>query len=379
MTLAPDTHQRVALIYRNNIRERFANILSLLKNMEALSQLAYHPVLMVPQRGWKRQQAYEYLREACHYYQAQVEPAAVSLVPSSLKFYGRSFGLLAALLSRRRNYPLVWSHDIFGAYMATLLGCTTVWEHHTGLTPKSQRLLKAMLPRPNFKGVISISHQHRAFLEQQGIPSEKIHVAHSGIEEALLRPPPSPPAPSAPYTIVYAGSFYAGRGIETIIAAAQALPDCRFICIGGTAEQIEEYQTRYPDCQNVQLLANMQRDRLFTYLRSAHLLLAPYTKESQSGSGENIANFQSPLKLMEYMAFGKPIVTSRVGAIPEIITDEHNGLLVGADCPEAYVAAIQRIQNDPTLATQLGHNARQAAAHYTWNKRVAGIIHFSLN
>ena len=73
---------QVAFIYKNNIRERFANILSLLKNIEALMQLNYHPILMVPKRGWNRKQAHDYLKEASQYYQAQVDPGIVSLVPS---------------------------------------------------------------------------------------------------------------------------------------------------------------------------------------------------------------------------------------------------------------------------------------------------------
>ncbi len=83
----------------------------------------------------------------------------------------------------------------------------------------------------------------------------------------------------------------------------------------------------------------------------------------------------SPIKLFEYMAAGKPIVATRVGQIPEIITDERSGLIVPPEDPEAMAAALERLHGDPDLRTRLGAEAqREAREHHSWDARLATIL-----
>jgi len=67
----------------------------------------------------------------------------------------------------------------------------------------------------------------------------------------------------------------------------------------------------------------------------------------------------SPLSIMEYMAAGKPIVSTRVGGIPELVEDGREALLVDARDPEAFAAAVTRILRDPAEAKRLGDAARE--------------------
>ena len=73
-------------------------------------------------------------------------------------------------------------------------------------------------------------------------------------------------------------------------------------------------------------------------------------------------------KLYEYLAAGKPIVSSPGGANAEVITHEQNGLLVPL-APRAFADAVLRIQNDPAFARMLSENAKSSAGHYTWTHR----------
>jgi glycosyltransferase involved in cell wall biosynthesis len=67
----------------------------------------------------------------------------------------------------------------------------------------------------------------------------------------------------------------------------------------------------------------------------------------------------SPLSIMEYMAAGKPIVSTRVGGIPELVEDGREALLVEPRDPEAFAAAVTRLLRDPAEAKRLGDAARE--------------------
>ena len=77
------------------------------------------------------------------------------------------------------------------------------------------------------------------------------------------------------------------------------------------------------------------------------------------------------------MAAGKAIVASHLGAIPEIIKHEENGLLVAAGDVSELVAAISRLLTEPRLATRLAANAQNEAPRYAWDARVARILEFA--
>jgi glycosyltransferase involved in cell wall biosynthesis len=67
----------------------------------------------------------------------------------------------------------------------------------------------------------------------------------------------------------------------------------------------------------------------------------------------------SPLSVMEYMAAGLPVVSTRVGGVPELVEDGREGLLVPPRDPAALADAIGRLLRDPAEAERLGANGRE--------------------
>jgi glycosyltransferase involved in cell wall biosynthesis len=65
-----------------------------------------------------------------------------------------------------------------------------------------------------------------------------------------------------------------------------------------------------------------------------------------------------PVALMEAMALGVPCVSTVIAAIPELIEDGRNGLLVPASNPEALRIALRKLANDPEYRIELGQRAR---------------------
>ena len=73
---------------------------------------------------------------------------------------------------------------------------------------------------------------------------------------------------------------------------------------------------------------------------------------------------KSGLKAIQYMAFGLPCVATDVGTTPMIIRDGENGLLVRTQ--SEWVAALERLIDDPALRRRLGEQARHdAVAKYS--------------
>jgi len=72
-----------------------------------------------------------------------------------------------------------------------------------------------------------------------------------------------------------------------------------------------------------------------------------------------------PLSMLEAMAMKKVIVGSRTGAIPEILRDNENGLLVDPGSSEEISKAIMRLAEDPKLRERLAENAARTAGEMT--------------
>jgi glycosyltransferase involved in cell wall biosynthesis len=68
-----------------------------------------------------------------------------------------------------------------------------------------------------------------------------------------------------------------------------------------------------------------------------------------------------PKAVLESMAAGVPLVTTRVGQAPELVVDGENGLLADVDDGEALAAAVQRVFEDTELRTRLGTAGRPIA------------------
>jgi glycosyltransferase involved in cell wall biosynthesis len=86
------------------------------------------------------------------------------------------------------------------------------------------------------------------------------------------------------------------------------------------------------------------------YLSAAHVVAVPQRESSETRG-------QVPAKIFDAMALGRPIVSTRVSMIPEIL--EGCGVLVPPDDPPALAAAIARLLDHPGEAEALGARARE--------------------
>jgi glycosyltransferase involved in cell wall biosynthesis len=74
------------------------------------------------------------------------------------------------------------------------------------------------------------------------------------------------------------------------------------------------------------------------------------------------------------MAVGLPVVATRVGGLPELVSDDA-GVLVDADDAEALAEAIVRLARDPSLRTRMGAAGRERIAREFTLERQADGVH----
>ncbi len=102
-------------------------------------------------------------------------------------------------------------------------------------------------------------------------------------------------------------------------------------------------------------------EEVAAYFQAADLVLQPYRSATQSGIAQ-IA-----------FAFGKPVLATAVGGLPEQIEDGVTGLLVPPDDLPALAAAIDRYFGETGLAARLSVGIAAAAARFSWRGLAGGL------
>ena len=100
----------------------------------------------------------------------------------------------------------------------------------------------------------------------------------------------------------------------------------------------------------------------------------PYQQEVRIGNGLDTSQWMSPMKMFEYMLAGRPIISSNLRVLREVLHDEVNALLVGADDVGAWESALKQLDS-PELRYKLARNAYdEASTNYTWDIRVQRVL-----
>src|SRR5579883_82593 len=201
----------------------------------------------------------------------------------------------------------------------------------------------------------------RQVLIKRGLPEERVFLLTNGVDTRLFRPLPQQDARAElgwqePFIVLYSGTHGLAQGLPTIIQAAELLqvhPDIQIYFVGEGAVKAELITlAQSKGLKNVTFLPSQPHDRLPELLAAADVCLVPLRK---------VALFQwdLPVKMLEAMACGRPIVLSADGVAREI-ADEQAGAAVYAEPEnaEALAAAILRLRDHPELAEELGKRGR---------------------
>lgn len=172
--------------------------------------------------------------------------------------------------------------------------------------------------------------------------------------------------------VVFTGSHHENNGSLLLLEIAERIqtrrPGLRFY----TTDRFASAQFR------PRMLAEIERRRL------RNLVFVPYVKSDELMGVLNRATIAiSPnlrvwqqihgihTKLFEYMAAGLPVIASDLPYQVEVVAGNQAGLLAQPEDAESFVAAIERLVDDPAYAEDLGrHGQRAFRAQYCWEKQM---------
>jgi glycosyltransferase involved in cell wall biosynthesis len=154
--------------------------------------------------------------------------------------------------------------------------------------------------------------------------------------------------------VLFVGRMVRDMGVHVLLAGLPALlgarESIRVLIAGATGAlqpEVEAAVARWPG--RVASAANVAEDELPSFFRDATLVVAPTLGARACGS----------LAAAEAMAAGKPVVATRVGGIPEYVSDGETGLLVPPSDANALVRAILELLGDGARLAEFGRKGQQ--------------------
>ena len=216
-------------------------------------------------------------------------------------------------------------------------------------------------------GYVTTTRVLAAELRERFGPREHAATAPNAVRPDRVRAYAPPRRGGAP-VVAYAGSLHPYKGADVLLEALACVPGARGLVIGGhprDAADRDRLDALARDCgiaKRVTFTGLVPPAEVLELLRGADVLVLPLRDMPHT-------RYDSPMKLFEYLAVGRPIVASDLLSTREIFIDGKTARLFEAGNPAALADEIRGVLADPEGADRMGRAAFDAAADYTWARR----------
>lgn len=227
--------------------------------------------------------------------------------------------------------------------------------------------------------VIVPSRTNARFLLRLGVPADRIVLLPNAADVDRFAPgPPPPDAP--PFRLVYVGTLAPWQGLEPLLEALALLRGRRAVELhlvgpvkGTWGRALAALVRRLRIRAAVHLSGPMAHVDLAPVLRTAHACVAPLVADAR-----NELQGCCPLKILEYMAAGRPILSTRVAPVAEILEHGVTAHLVRPGSATALAEGLVWMLEHAGEREALGARAREAVlarwTPETFRQRLAGVI-----
>jgi len=277
---------------------------------------------------------------------------------------------IASPLARKRGVPAIYcAHGIMERELPSYFGAKPL---RTLAQILGRRLDRSAIKQAD--GFHVLTRTAADFFAARGVAEDRIHLAAPGIDldafdSEQVCPPHGYKDVAGDPLIVYAGNLDGYQDLETLreafILLRQTHSNARIVLAShnesGQYRNVQRVWRRTPGVHFVRVRSFGEMKAL---LFKADILVNP---RSLPGG--------FPVKLLNYMAARKPIVSCRGSA--EILTDEENALLVDDGDSRSFAKRLRELSNDSLRPEQLAQAARKTVeAEYAWSDQIESLLRF---
>jgi glycosyltransferase involved in cell wall biosynthesis len=300
--------------------------------------------------------------------------------------------LLRALTELRFRPDAIYErHALFhnaGAAIAARLGVPRLLEVNAPLREEQRRFRSLKLEDParlaeaasyrDADVIIAVSAGVAAHVRSVIGAANKLHIVPNGVDAerfgagvggAEVRARTG--VGGAP-VIGFVGSFKIWHGglflLETFAELASVRPDVRLVAVGD-GPTLEETRARAMSAglaNKVVFPGRVPHAEISGWYDAMDLTVAPYLPQPDF--------YFSPLKVIESLAAGRPVVAPRIGQLTDLIEDGKTGLLYAPGDKAGCLAAISRLLDDPARRCAMGDAAKRHALRLGWRQVVSRIL-----
>jgi glycosyltransferase involved in cell wall biosynthesis len=219
--------------------------------------------------------------------------------------------------------------------------------------------------------VVTLGEAMRDEIIARGVPAENVIIVPNGVSDEFLRPLPDGAALKASLGIQpdeqvvgLVSSLVAHEGIGTLLEAVKILNDrgvrARALIVGDGPERTALQRQAAALGLDAIFTGRVPSARVRDYHAVLDVFVVPRTPD-------RVSQLVTPLKPVEAMASGLPVVVSSVRALGEIVSDRETGLVFPPLDAGALADQLQQLLASPELRTKLGASARERVARdRTW-------------
>ena len=222
--------------------------------------------------------------------------------------------------------------------------------------PAERRLLRAA---PEV--IVDTEYVARSIRKYRNGTHPAIHVIPQGIDRRFFQL--SCPETSA--TVLSVGAFINRKGHLLLVQAFEKVcrksADARLVICGSKANgpcyrELADYIARSPFRDRISLRVDLSREELFPLFSQARVFALHSQEESQG------------IVLAEAMAAGLPVAATRVGGIPDVVTDGITGLLSAYGDIDSFAESIQTLLTSDSRRALMSQACREEAQRYSWSR-----------
>ncbi|HZK83247.1 MAG TPA: glycosyltransferase family 4 protein [Desulfosporosinus sp.] len=283
-------------------------------------------------------------------------------------FHDPDLLLVGLWLSRRHRKSVVYDvHEYYGDSLLTRYWLPKPFRKFVARTV--DRLEK--WASRSFAGIITVNGHMAELFRQENSEGEILH--NYPLKRQFEFPRPETLKPPV---LLYLGGVHRERGFEVLLRAMtlvrKTYPEvvCELVGPVVTADLSPEFSDLTPWLEqgNIRLRGKVPYEQVPGILAQSSIALVPLLPT---------LNYRKaiPVKLLEYMAAGIPVVGSRFGYIEEIIAKNQCGLLTEPGDPESLSEGICALLENPEASLTLGQNGWDAfQREYTWEKEQGKLL-----